>query len=54
MEKLTESQKKLLVEYMKDHEDFSWNQHSAWATSTFRVIITPDECNKLFIQSMFE
>ena len=54
MEKLTDSQKKLLVEYMNDHDGLSWNQHSAWATSTFRVIITPDECNKLFIQSMFE
>ena len=53
MDKLTEQQKKLLVEYMNDHDGFSWNQHSAWASSMFRVIVTPEECSKLFMESMF-
>ena len=53
MEKLTESQKKLLVEYMNDHDGRSWDEHAQWAQATFRVAVTPDECNKLFMESMF-
>ncbi len=53
MDELTEQQKKLLVEYMNDHDGLSWDQHSAWASSVFRVEITPEECSKLFMESMF-
>lgn len=53
MDKLTEQQKKLLVEYMNDHDGHSWEHHAQWATSTFRVTVTPVECNKLFMDSMF-
>lgn len=53
MEKLNEYQKKLLVEYMNDHDGYSFAQHAAWATHIFHVAITEVECNKLFMDSMF-
>lgn len=53
MDKLTKSQQRLLIEHMKQYEDDSWEEHVLWARNRLGAILTPDECCKLYMESIF-
>lgn len=53
MNNLDENQKKALITHMNQNEDDNWVQHANWVWWMFGVRITPDECAKLMMESIF-
>lgn len=53
METLSEAQRTALIEHMKEQEDATWSEHALWALRVLKIAISPQDCAKLFMQSMF-
>lgn len=53
MEQLTDQDKKKLIDHMNQFENETWIDHAHWAWENLGIRITPNDCARLMIHSMF-